>query len=96
MRNMVADRGQRSRINSQGTGRLDGWSLVIGGRRGSNRREIEALLTTNHRSMPTSGAESKSQNYRKSPEVALVTSAGAMSLSWWEQSQALWLHRPVI
>lgn len=75
MRNMVADRGQRSQINSLGVDKLDGWSLVIGGTRGSNGRgETEALLATNHRRMPRLGAESKSWHYRKSPEVALVTS----------------------
>lgn len=70
MRNMVADRGQRSQINSLGAGRLDGWSLVIGETSSSNGRgKIEALLATNHRRLPRTGAESRSQSYRKSPEV---------------------------
>lgn len=74
MRNMMADRGQRSQINSLGAGRLDGWSLVIGETSSSNGRgETEALLATNHRRLPRPGAESRSQNYGKSPEGALVT-----------------------
>lgn len=74
MRNMMADRGQRSQINSLGAGRLDSWSLVIGETSSSNGRgETEALLATNHRRLPRPGAESRSQNYGKSPEGALVT-----------------------
>lgn len=53
-------------------------SLGAGGygetRSSKRKREIEAIPTTNHKRMPRTGAESKSQHYR-SPGCALVTSA---------------------